>query len=42
MDDGEVHRCLLHRFPYGVIDALDEDRSEILNLAVAHLHRDPG
>lgn len=42
MDDSQARRCLIHRFPYGVIYALDEEETEILILAVMHLHREPG
>jgi len=42
MDDSQVRRCLIHRFPYGVIYALDEEEAEIFILAVMHLHREPG
>jgi toxin ParE1/3/4 len=42
MDDSQVRRCLIHRFPYGVIYALNEEESEIFILAVMHLHREPG
>jgi ParE toxin of type II toxin-antitoxin system, parDE len=38
LDDG-VRRCRLTRFPYGLIYAIDN--SDILVLAVAHLHREP-
>jgi ParE toxin of type II toxin-antitoxin system, parDE len=38
LDDG-VRRCRLTRFPYGLIYAVDN--SDILVLAVAHLHREP-
>lgn len=34
-----TRRCLLHRFPYGIIYHVRHD--EILIVAVAHLHRDP-
>jgi len=34
-----VRRCLLARFPYGLIYGLDQ--GTIVILAVAHLHRDP-
>jgi hypothetical protein len=37
---GETRRCLLRRFPYGLIYALDQD--DILILAVAHTRREPG
>jgi plasmid stabilization system protein ParE len=40
--DDQVRRCLVHRFPYGVIYSVDEQKSEILILAVMHLHRQPG
>lgn len=36
----DLRRCLLHRFPFGVIYSIEQD--EILILAVMHLHRDPG
>ena len=42
MLDYEVRRCLVHRFPYGVIYSVDEQRSIVLILAVMHLHRQPG
>jgi plasmid stabilization system protein ParE len=38
----QVRRCLVHRFPYGVIYSVDEQRSRVLILAVMHLHRQPG
>jgi plasmid stabilization system protein ParE len=34
-----VRRCLLARFPYGVIYGLEGDK--IIIVAVAHLHRQP-
>jgi toxin ParE2 len=34
-----LHRCRLSRFPYGLIYAVDG--TDILVLAVAHLHREP-
>ncbi|CBE70193.1 MAG: type II toxin-antitoxin system RelE/ParE family toxin [Candidatus Methylomirabilis oxygeniifera] len=34
-----VHRCLLARFPYGLIYGVD--RETIVVVAVAHLHREP-
>jgi toxin ParE1/3/4 len=40
--DDQVRRCLVHRFPYGVIYSVDEQRSPVLILAVMHLHRQPG
>ena len=35
-----TRRCLLRRFPYGVIYSIEP--AEILIIAVAHLHRKPG
>ena len=40
--DDQIRRCLVHRFPYGVIYSVDEQRSQVLILAVMHLHRQPG
>jgi toxin ParE1/3/4 len=37
--EGEVRRCLVNRFPYGVLYSIEAD--EIYILAVMHLHRDP-
>lgn len=34
-------RCLVHKFPYGVIYQYKENRSEIIVVAIAHLHRKP-
>jgi plasmid stabilization system protein ParE len=34
-----TRRCLLHRFPYGLIYQVRDD--EIIVVAIAHLHRDP-
>jgi plasmid stabilization system protein ParE len=39
--DHQVRHCLVHRFPYGVIYSVDEQRSQVLILAVMHLHRQP-
>ena len=36
---GEVRRCLIPRFPYGVLYVADEE--QILIVAVMHLHRHP-
>jgi len=36
----EYHRCLLTRFPYGVVYRVEEER--VLVFAVAHLRRRPG
>ena len=38
--EGENRRCLLQRFPDGLIYRIDPE--EIFILAVAHLHRHPG
>jgi plasmid stabilization system protein ParE len=38
--DKGLRRCRLNRFPYGLIYAIEDD--DILVLAVAHLHREPG
>ena len=35
-----LRRCRLNRFPYGLIYAVEN--TDILILAVAHLHREPG
>jgi toxin ParE1/3/4 len=35
----DVRRCLVNRFPYGVLYSVEQDR--ILVLAVMHLRRDP-
>ena len=40
--DHQIRRCLVHRFPYGVIYSVDEQKSQVLILAVMHLHRQPG
>ena len=37
--DHDVRRCLLHRFPFGVLYSIES--SEIFILAVMHLHREP-
>ena len=34
-----IHRCLVHRFPYGVLYSIEDDGIYIL--AIMHLHRDP-
>ena len=38
--DGDVHKCKLPRFPYGIIYRTKPDAIEIL--AVMHLRREPG
>lgn len=35
----DLRRCLLSRFPYGIIYGLDSET--IVVIAVAHLHREP-
>jgi plasmid stabilization system protein ParE len=35
-----VRRCLVKRFPYGILYGIDVDK--IIIVAVAHLHRKPG
>lgn len=35
----DIRRCLLSRFPYGIIYGIDSDT--VIIVAVAHLHRDP-
>ena len=35
----DVRRCLVKRFPYGVLYGIDADK--IIIIAVAHLHRKP-
>ena len=37
---GEIRRCQMSRFPYGLI--YEPSASEIIVIAVAHLHREPG
>jgi len=37
--DPGIRRCLLARFPYGVVYGIDEDL--VVVIAVAHLHRHP-
>ncbi len=38
--EDKVRRCLVHRFPYGVLYSVEP--GGIFILAVMHLHRDPG
>lgn len=37
----DVRRCLLKRFPYGVIFGLDQQNDMIVIVAVSHLHKEP-
>jgi len=38
--EGQIRRCLVNRFPYGILYSIESDR--IFILAVMHLHRQPG
>jgi plasmid stabilization system protein ParE len=38
--EGEIRRCRLRRFPYGIIYTMLEDES-VLVISVMHLHRYP-
>jgi len=37
--EGDIRRCFVHRFPYGVLYSIEP--GSILILAVMHLHRHP-
>ena len=37
--DSDIRRCLLARFPYGIVYGVDNET--IIVVAVAHLHREP-
>ena len=37
----EIRRCLVRRFPYGVLYHFVPNAQEVLIIAVMHLHRDP-
>ena len=39
IERGDIRKCLLHRFPFKLLYAIEEDH--ILVLAVAHQHRKP-
>lgn len=36
-----IRRCLVRRFPYGIVYHHDEGNDELVILAVMHLHREP-
>lgn len=36
-----VRRCLVAKFPFGIIYQIKQDTNEVLIVAVAHLHRRP-
>ena len=38
--EGDVRRCLVHRFPYGILYCVESGLVHVL--AVMHLHRRPG
>jgi plasmid stabilization system protein ParE len=38
--EGDIRRCLVHRFPYGILYSVDGNLIHVL--AVMHLHRRPG
>lgn len=38
---GDFRRCLLKRFPFGIIYKVDEKENICLIFAVMHLHRNP-
>jgi plasmid stabilization system protein ParE len=40
IEDG-IRRCLVRRFPYGIVYHHDEGNNESVILAVMHLHREP-
>ena len=37
--DGDIRRCLVRRFPYGILYSMEPDR--IFIVAVMNLHREP-
>jgi plasmid stabilization system protein ParE len=37
--EGNIRRCLVSRFPYGIL--YSEEKESIFIVAVMHLHRDP-
>ncbi len=40
--EAEVHRFLLHRFPYGIYYVLLDEGSVVFVVAVMHMSREPG
>ncbi|NWF35376.1 type II toxin-antitoxin system RelE/ParE family toxin [Mariprofundus sp. KV] len=38
-EQGEVRKCLLHRFPYKILYSIEHDH--IFVIAIAHQHRKP-
>lgn len=38
--EADIRRCLVHRFPYGILYSVESNRIHVL--AVMHLHRRPG
>lgn len=39
IERGEIRKCLLHRFPYKILYAIEKEH--IVVLAIAHQHRKP-
>lgn len=39
VERGDIRKCLLHKFPYKLLYAVDKD--QIIVVAVAHQHRKP-
>lgn len=37
---GDIRRCQMSRFPYGLI--YESSATEVIVIAIAHLHREPG
>ncbi len=38
----DIRRCLVNKFPYGLIYRQDKDEEFIVIIAISHLHRRPG